>query len=94
MTNLHWAKMLAISGVCLALGACGSYPPLDQAIQCNQFKRQPDGSWITTTDVSLNFTDNGTRYQSNFDKGATITGKDQQNALIVAALNKKCAASQ
>lgn len=86
--------MVAISGVCLALGACGSYPPLDQAIQCNQFQRQSDGNWITATDVSLDFTDNGTRYQSNFGKGVTITDKGHQNALIVAALNKKCAASQ
>lgn len=81
-------------GVGFALSACGSYPPLDQAIQCNQFQRQPDGSWITTTDVSLNFTDNGTRTQSNFSKGVTITDKGQQNALIVAALNKKCAPTQ
>lgn len=93
MTGQRWVRTLAIAGVCLALGACGSYPPLDQAIQCNQFQRQSDGSWITTTDVSLDFTDNGTRNQSNFSKGTTITDKGPQNAPIVAALNKKCAAS-
>ncbi len=87
--------VLLLLGIGLALVACGTYPPLDQAIKCDQFKRSPDGSWITTTDVSLNYTENGTRYQSNFGNGVTITATSgRQNAEIVAALKKKCNASK
>jgi hypothetical protein len=82
-------------GIGLALGACGTYPTLAQAIKCDQFKRSADGSWITTTDVSLDYTENGTRYQSNFGKGVTITASSgRQSAEIVAALEKKCNASK
>lgn len=58
------------------LAACGTPPPLDQAIKCDQFQRLPDGSWTTTTDVSLNYTDNGTKYQSNFGKRVTVNVAD------------------
>jgi ABC-type glycerol-3-phosphate transport system substrate-binding protein len=79
---------------CLGLAGCGSSQPLDQAIQCNQFTRQADGGWTTTTEVSLDYEQNGTRYQDNYGKGATIsTQKGGQEAVIVAALEKKCAPS-
>jgi hypothetical protein len=78
-----------------ALGACGTPPPLDQAIKCDQFKRLPDGSWTTITGVSLDYAANGTHYQSNFGKGLTIKATSGgQNAEIVAALEKKCNATK
>ncbi len=86
---------MLLLGIGIALGACGTPPPLEQAIKCDQFKRSPDGSWTAVTDVSLDYTDNGTRYQSNFGKGVTITAASGgQNAQIVAALEKKCTASK
>jgi hypothetical protein len=82
-------------GIGVALGACGTPPPLDQAIKCDHFKRSPDGTWATTTDVSLDYANNGTHYQSNFGKGLTITStSSRQNAEIIAALEKKCNASK
>jgi hypothetical protein len=91
----RWTIALLLFGLGGALGACGTPPPLDQAIKCDQFKRSPDGSWTTTTDVSLDYTANGTHYQSNFSNGVTIkaTG-DRQNADIVTALEKKCNATK
>jgi hypothetical protein len=84
------ALLLAAAG--LGLVACGSTQPIDQAIQCNQFQRQPDGSWTTTTEVSLDYGQNGTRYQANYGKGVVIkTYNGGQDALLVAALEKKCA---
>ena len=58
-------------------------------------QRSPDGSWTTTTDVSLDFAENGTHYQSNFGKGVTIkTAGSAVNAEIAAALEKKCNAAK
>lgn len=91
----QWRSAIAalFLGAGVALGACGTPPPLDQAIKCDQFKRAPDGSWTTTTDVSLDYAENGTHYQSNFGKGLTITPTSGPvNAEIVAALDKKCTA--
>ena len=90
------AMVLLSLGIGIALGACGSSQPLDQAIKCDQFKRSSDGSWTTTTDVSLDYTENGTRYQSNFGKGVTLTTATSgaQTAQIVAALEKKCNATK
>jgi hypothetical protein len=90
------AMVLLSLGIGTALAACGSSQPLDQAIKCDQFKRSPDGSWTTSTDVSLDYTENGTQYQSNFGKGVTLTAATSgaQTAQIVAALEKKCNASK
>lgn len=75
----------------IALGACSNPPPLDQAIKCDQFKRLPDGSWVTTADVSLDYTDNGVKNQDNFSKGVTLSaGHGDHDAMIVAGLEKKC----
>lgn len=63
--------VLLLLGIGVAVAACGTPPPLDQAIKCDQFKRAPDGSWTTTTDVSLDYAENGTHYQSNFGKNVT-----------------------
>ena len=88
--------VLLLLGIGIALGACGTPPPLDQAIKCDQFTRSPDGTWTTTTDVSLDYdAANGTQTQWNAGKGATIkatSGRD--NPEIVAALEKKCNASK
>lgn len=84
--------LLSIGG---ALDACDTPPPLDQAIKCEQFTRSPDGSWTTTTDVSIDYAKNGTHYQENLGKGVTISAsRDGQEAAIVAALEKKCNASK
>jgi hypothetical protein len=83
--------MGVLFGIGIALCACSKPPPLDQAVKCDQFKRLPDGSWVTTTDVSLDYTDNGTHDQDNFSKGVTLRAShDKQYATIVAALEKKC----
>ena len=81
----------------LALGAsgCGPDQTLEQAIQCGQFARLPDGSWSTTQEVSLNYRRDGVTYQNNFAKGLAISAKiGPEGALIAAALDKKCAAKQ
>jgi hypothetical protein len=84
-----------VLGIGIALGACSKPPPLDQVIKCNQFKRLPDGSWITTADVSLDYTDNGTHYQDNFSNGVTLSASGRgHNATLVAGLEKKCGASK
>ena len=82
-------------GIGLALGACSNPPPLDQVLKCDQFKRMPDASWATTADVSLDYTENGTRYQDNFSKGVTISASGGgHNAMLAAALEKKCSSSK
>jgi hypothetical protein len=81
----------ALLGALLALGACGTPPPLDQAIRCDEFKHSPDGSWTTTTDVSLDYEANGTHVETNVSKGVTIKAADGRDyADLVAALEKKC----
>jgi hypothetical protein len=91
-----WRRLaLPLLVACFGLVGCGSTQPIDQAIQCNQFQRQPNGSWVTTMEVSLDYGQNGTRYQANYSKGVVLkTYNGGQDALIVAALEKKCAASQ
>jgi hypothetical protein len=54
---------LLLLDIGIALGACCTPPPLDQAIKCDQFKRSPDGSSTTTSEVSLDYAKNGTRWQ-------------------------------
>jgi hypothetical protein len=61
--------VLLLLGIGISLGACGTPPPLDQAIKCDQFKRSPDGSWTTTTNVSLDYAENGTHYQERDHHG-------------------------
>lgn len=91
----YYAAALLLAVAALGLAGCGSSQPIDQALQCNQFKRQPDGSWVTTTNVSLDYEQNGTRYQTNFGNGIVITAQGGgQNALIYATLEKKCAPAQ
>jgi hypothetical protein len=78
-------------GIGIVLGACSKPPPLDQAIKCDQFKRLPDGSWVTTADVSLDYTDNGINNHDNFSKGVTLSASHGDHyAMIVAELEKKC----
>jgi hypothetical protein len=85
---------LALLVACSGLAGCGSSQPIDQAIQCNQFTRLPDGNWSTTTDVSMDYGQNGTKYQANYSKGVVIKAQNGgQEALIVATLEKKCAPS-
>lgn len=79
--------------IMLGLSGCGPKQNLEQAIQCDQFKRLPDGSWSTAKDVSLNYLRNGVETQTNLSEGLTITARISADAaLIAAALDKKCAA--
>jgi len=56
-----------------------------------QFNRLPDGSWVTTVDVSLDYTDKGTHDQDNFSKGVPLSAShDNHYAMIVAVLEEKC----
>jgi hypothetical protein len=65
---------------------------MEQAIKCDQFQRLPDGTW-SSKDVSLDYVQDGKRYQLNYGNGAILTGKkDAEEARLVAALDKKCAA--
>jgi hypothetical protein len=91
-----WRWMaLPLLVACFGVSGCGSTQPIDQAIQCNQFTRLSDGSWSPTTEVSIDYAQNGTRYQANYAKGVVLkTYNGGQDALIVAALQKKCAPSQ
>jgi len=95
MSESSRALAATLLGIGIALGACSKPQPLDQAVKCDQFKRLPDGSWITTTDVSLDYTDNGTQYQDNFGSGVTLSASGGgHNATIVAAIEKKCSTSK
>ena len=94
MLPRHWGLVCVLVPFCLSLGACGTKQTLEQTIQCDQFKRLPDGTW-STKDVSLDFVQDGRQYQFNFANGSTITGKKgADEALILAAIEKKCAAKQ
>ena len=74
----------------LALGACGK-DTLQQAITCDQFKRLPNGAWVTVKDVSIDYERHFGNYQLNFGKGAIITGTgDSEGARLLTALNGKC----
>lgn len=85
------AAIVALLLLGVALAACGTPPPLDQAIKCDQFKRSPDGGWTATTDVLLDYEANGVHNQTNLSKGVAIRpGNGQSYADIVAALEKKC----
>ena len=78
-----------------ALSACGTKQTLEQAIDCGQFKHLPDGTWSTAKDVSLDFLQDSTEHQLNYSSGLIITGKrNGEEALVVAALDKKCGAKQ
>jgi hypothetical protein len=80
----------------LALSACGTKQTLEQAIDCGQFKHLPDGAWSTAKDVSLDFLQDGVEHQLNYSSGGlTINGKrGHDEALLSAALDKKCGAKQ
>jgi len=95
-----WSFVLLSVAFSLPLGGCGSSQTLQQAINCDQFKRLPDGSWSAVTDVKLAYARDGLqlwgyhvkgRYWTNYDKGSIITGKDSEGAVVLAALDKKCA---
>ncbi len=79
----------------LVLGACGTKQTLEQAVDCGQFKHLPDGTWSTAKDVSLDFLQDGREHQLNYSSGLIINGKrDRDEALLSAALDKKCGAKQ
>lgn len=86
--------VVCLVAVAFAVAACGTKQTLDDAIHCDQFKRQSDGSW-SVKDVSLDYIRDGKQYQFNWTGAATITGKQgSEEALILAALDKKCVAGQ
>jgi hypothetical protein len=99
----RWSLTLLFVAVSLALGGCGSNQTLEQAIKCDQFKQLPDGTWSATTDVKLAYARDGLqlwgyhvkgRYWTNYTKGSIITSKDSEDAVVLAALDKKCTIKQ
>lgn len=60
-------------GSLLVLGGCGPNRTLEQAIQCDQFKRLPDGTWSATQEVVLDYKSKNTHYQLTYTKGSKIT---------------------
>jgi len=90
----RWGVVLFPVALAFAIGGCGTKQTLEQAINCDQFKRLPDGTW-SAKDVSLDYVRDGTEYQSNINGSTIITGKKgNEDALLLAALDKKCAAGQ
>jgi hypothetical protein len=90
--------LLALIVAFLALGAFGTNNSLEKVVQCDQFKRRPNGQWVAVQDVSLvyawrtigNFVLGS--YQWNFNKGTTITGNDgSEDVRLFGVLNKVCA---
>ena len=91
----RWNLVFLSVLVSLALSACGTKQTLEQAIDCDQFKHLADGTWSTAKVVSLDFLQDGTEHQLNYSSGLIITGKrDREEALVAAALDKKCGAKQ
>jgi hypothetical protein len=83
---------LVLMSLAMTLGACGTKETLDEAITCDGFRRQPDGSWSTTKNVSVDYDLDGTEHQTNYSNGVVIRAEDgEENARILAALEKKCA---
>jgi hypothetical protein len=81
--------LLALS---LLLGGCGTKQTLREAVQCDAFHRNSDGTWSTSKDVSLDYVQGGTRYQLNLSKGVTLTGKIANQAPeLVSTLEGQCA---
>jgi hypothetical protein len=72
----------------LALSACGK--SLDQALTCSDFKRLPDGRWVTVKDVAISYGGRIAKYNLGYGKGLIITGTDSEGARLLAALNKVC----
>lgn len=92
MTGRQWGLVCILVFAVLALGACGKKQTLEQAIDCGQFNRLPDGSW-STQDVSLDYERDGHRYQTNFSKGVVLSATSRgEFANVFAALNRKCSA--
>lgn len=78
----------------LALSACGTNQTLEQAINCDQFKRLPDGTW-SAKDASLDYVRDGKRYQFSFNGSIIITAKEgSEEAVLLATLDKKCVANR
>ncbi len=91
----RWSLAFLSVLLSLVLSACGTKQTLEQAIDCGQFKHLPDGTWSTAKDVSLDFLQDGMEHQLNYSSGLIITGKrDREEALLSAALDKKCGAKQ
>ena len=65
--------------------------PLEQAITCDQFKRLPNGEWVTAKDVSLSYGSRVVFHNTAYGNGTNIsrTG-DSEGAHLLNALNKVC----
>ena len=94
MPTRRWVVVLFLVALGFSIGACGTKQTLEQAMNCDHFKRLPDGSW-SAKDVSLDYVRDGREYQFNINGETIITGKNSsEDALILATLDKKCAANQ
>ena len=86
--SVSFCLVLALS---FALFGCGTKQTLEQAIQCDAFKRSADGTWSASRDVSLDYLRDGTQYQLNFSKGVAVKGKSaSQEAQLLPVLERKC----
>lgn len=91
----RWSLVFLSVLLSLTLSACDTKQTLEQAIDCGQFKHLPDGTWSTAKDVSLDFLLDGKEHQLNYSSALIINGKrDRDEALLSAALDKKCGAKQ
>ncbi|MBV9863696.1 MAG: hypothetical protein JO267_16275 [Alphaproteobacteria bacterium] len=86
-------RHLTASLCCLAVAAIPSFAraaevALQDAVNCADFKHNPDGSWYTKG-VTVSYGSNGNQRQINYFGPATITSKDGE---IFTVLNEKCAA--
>jgi hypothetical protein len=91
MENDERRCLLTSSLCCLAVAAVpsvarGADVALKDAVNCADFKHNPNGSWYAK-DVTLSYGPDGKQQQMNFFGSTTITGKDGE---IFAVLNEKC----
>lgn len=92
MTGSRWVFTCIVLSAAVALGACGKKQTLEQAIDCSQFHRLPDGGWASDG-VSLDYVRDGGQYQTNLSKDVALSATSQgELATVFAAVNRKCGA--
>jgi hypothetical protein len=86
------APVFLLIAASLMLAACGTKQTLEQAIQCDAFKRGADGTWSAINDVSLDFLLDGVQHQLNLSKGVTVSATvARQEPQLLPTLERKCA---
>jgi hypothetical protein len=86
------APVFLLIAASLILAACGTKQTLEQAVQCDAFKRGADGTWSAIQDVSLDFLLDGVQHQLNLSKGVTVSATvARQEPQLLPTLERKCA---